>query len=186
MNKNFTELIKSIISFKYGTKVIILEKSKDQSVSGIGKLSIQALSLYALGLDWNKLSIVPYSPLWPIIYEAESKRILHNISPWLERLEHVGSTAVANLSAKPIIDIIGAVSSIESIDSQILNFYKLGYNYLGECGRPGRYFFTFNRAATTFFHLHLVNRESSYWYELVSGIISLLIKYERYKNEKRE
>jgi len=130
--------------------------------------SVHELSLTILGLDWNKLSVVPYNPLWPIIYKSEAKRILHNLSPWLEKLEHVGSTAVPNLSAKPIIDIIGAVSSTESIDSQILNFYKLGYNYLGECGRPGRYFFTFNRGKSTLFHLHIVNNNSTYWSDIVS------------------
>ncbi|MDA3939385.1 MAG: GrpB family protein [Spirochaetia bacterium] len=115
-----------------------MEKSKNLSVPDIYELSQKELSLYALGLDWNKLSIVPYNPLWPIIYKIESKRILNSLCPWLKRIEHIGSTAVPYLSAKPIIDIIGAVSSIESIDSQILNFYELGYNYFGECGRQGR------------------------------------------------
>ena len=73
-----------------------------------------------------------------------------------------------HLGTKPIIDIIGAVSSIESIDSQILNFHELGYHYLGECGRPGRYFFTFNRGTTTLFHLHIVNKDSNFWFDLIT------------------
>ncbi|MCK5197916.1 MAG: GrpB family protein [Spirochaetales bacterium] len=128
----------------------------------------KALSLYVLGLDWDKLSIIRYNPLWPVLYKAESNRILNKLSPWLEKLEHIGSTAVINMSAKPIIDIIGMISSTESIDSQLLNFYELGYHYLGECGRPGRYFLTFNRGAATFFHLHLVDKDSLYWFDLVS------------------
>ena len=121
----------------------LMEKSQNRLVSDIDELSLKALSLYALGLDWDKLSIIHYNPLWPVLYEAESNRILHKLSPWLEKLEHVGSTAVINMSAKPIIDIIGVISSTESINSQLLNFYELGYHYLGECGRPCRYFFTF-------------------------------------------
>jgi GrpB-like predicted nucleotidyltransferase (UPF0157 family) len=106
------------ILIKNHTKIesIVKELAEDE-------LSPKELSLYALGLDWNKLSIVPYNPLWPIIYKIESKRILNSLSPWLKRIEHIGSTAVPYLSAKPIIDIIGAVSSIESIESQIFNFY---------------------------------------------------------------
>jgi len=144
------------------------KKFPNRSIPDIDRLSSKALSQYSLGLDWDKLSIVSYNPLWPTLYEAESKRILFKLSPWLENLKHVGSTAVVNLDSKPIIDIIGAVSSVENIDSQFLNFYELGYNYLGECGRPGRYFLTFNRGTTTFFHLHLVNIDSSYWFDLLS------------------
>ncbi len=94
-----------------------MQKSKNLPVACIGKLSQKALSLYSLGLEWDKLSIIRYNPLWPVLYEAESNRILSKLSPWLEKLEHVGSTAVLNMSAKPIIDIIGTVSSVKSIYS---------------------------------------------------------------------
>lgn len=99
-----------------------------------------ALSKYSLGLSWDKLSIVQYNPLWPIIYKAESKRIMNCLSSWVERMEHVGSTAVPNLGSKPILDIICSVSSLENIYRQIFKLDELGYRCFGECGRPGRYF----------------------------------------------
>ncbi len=128
----------------------------------------KALNPDTFGLDWDKLSIVRYNTSWPIIYKAESERIFHKFSSCLEKPEHVGSTAVPDLGAKPIIDIIGAVSSIKDIENQLINLFEPGYRYLGECGRPGRHFFTYNRGSTTFFHLHLVNKDSSYWFDLVS------------------
>jgi len=57
----------------------LLKKSQNRLVSDIDELSPKALSPYALGLDWNKLSIVPYSPLWPIIYEEKEKWFIKNI-----------------------------------------------------------------------------------------------------------
>ncbi|MCD6398215.1 MAG: GrpB family protein [Spirochaetaceae bacterium] len=48
------------------------------------------------------------------------------------------------------------------------SFQTLGYRYLGECGRPGRYFFTYNRTTVTYFHLHIVKNNSGYWQNLVS------------------
>lgn len=62
----------------------------------------------------------------------------------------------------------GAVSSIEDINDQILNFYELGYAYLGVCGKPERYFFAFNKGTSALFHLHTVRKDSSYWIDLIS------------------
>ena len=146
----------------------ILKKFDNRLVSSIDKVALKDISLYPIGLDWDKLSIVQYNTSWPIKYKEESERIFHKFPSYLEKLEHVGSTAVPDLGAKPIIDIIGAVSSIEDIENQLMNLFELGYSYLGECGRPGRHFFTYNIGATTFFHLHLVNKDSSYWFDLVS------------------
>ena len=37
----------------------------------------------SLGLNWDELSIVDYNPHWPMVYDAESKRLLKRFSPWL-------------------------------------------------------------------------------------------------------
>ena len=49
--------------------------------------------------------VVDYNPEWPRLYVAEKARILGAIGPWVSRIEHVGSTAVPGLAAKPIIDM---------------------------------------------------------------------------------
>jgi GrpB-like predicted nucleotidyltransferase (UPF0157 family) len=73
-----------------------------------GGIDNKVPALYPLGLNWETLSLVQYNPLWPVLYEAESKRITGNFSNGIEKLEHVGSTAVPGLGSKPIIDIICA------------------------------------------------------------------------------
>jgi GrpB-like predicted nucleotidyltransferase (UPF0157 family) len=48
--------------------------------------------------------VVPYDEAWPSLFEEERALIEGTIGPWMEEVEHVGSTAVPGLAAKPVID----------------------------------------------------------------------------------
>ena len=50
--------------------------------------------------------IEEYNPKWPLLYEDEKNRILNVIGEKYENIEHIGSTSVPGLGAKPIIDIM--------------------------------------------------------------------------------
>ncbi len=49
--------------------------------------------------------LADYDPRWPERYQAEAARIRVALAGWIEQIEHVGSTAVPGLAAKPIVDI---------------------------------------------------------------------------------
>jgi GrpB-like predicted nucleotidyltransferase (UPF0157 family) len=53
--------------------------------------------------------LAPYDPAWPVLYEREASRIRAALGDRVRLLEHVGSTSVPDLAAKPIIDIVLAV-----------------------------------------------------------------------------
>jgi len=53
----------------------------------------------------GKIEVVDYDPAWPGLFEAEARRIRQAIGPAALGLEHMGSTAVPGLAAKPVIDI---------------------------------------------------------------------------------
>ena len=58
--------------------------------------------------------IVPYDPAWPAEFEAERARLELVLATWLAgEIHHVGSTSVPGLGAKPVIDILAEVSSLE-------------------------------------------------------------------------
>jgi GrpB-like predicted nucleotidyltransferase (UPF0157 family) len=61
------------------------------------------------GREKRAIVIAGYDPAWPVRFEAERARILGAIGPAARRIEHVGSTAVPGLAAKPIVDILVAV-----------------------------------------------------------------------------
>jgi GrpB-like predicted nucleotidyltransferase (UPF0157 family) len=70
----------------------------------------------------DEVEIVDYDPRWPTFFDEEAKRLRATLDPSLiTGLEHFGSTAVPDLSAKPIIDILIAVRSLA--DAQATCFH---------------------------------------------------------------
>ena len=62
----------------------------------------------------GKIEVVPYNPQWPAQFEAEAAAILRILGNEVLELEHVGSTSVPGLPAKPILDIDLVVSDSTS------------------------------------------------------------------------
>ncbi len=85
--------------------------------------------------------ILDYDPAWASQFEAERKLLQDALGEWAVAIEHVGSTAVPGLAAKPIIDIGVALRSFEDALHCITPLFELGYQCLGEYGIPGRIFF---------------------------------------------
>lgn len=60
------------------------------------------------------VQIVPYDPMWPLLFEREQQMLARVLAPWLTGpIEHVGSTAVLGLAAKPVIDIMAGVRNLD-------------------------------------------------------------------------
>ena len=78
--------------------------------------------------------IAPYDPAWPERFAAEAERIYRAFGQRALRTEHVGSTAVPGLAAKPVIDIQVSVPSLEPQDFYRGRLADLGYTHfpLGE------------------------------------------------------
>lgn len=77
------------------------------------------------------------SEKWPQIYQAERKLILESIpEAYIERIDHIGSTAVPDLKAKPTIDILLQVSKNSNANEIITAFKNLGYHYTEQPDNP--------------------------------------------------
>lgn len=114
-----------------------------------------------VGLEHGKVRLSPYSDEWPRLYESEELRIRKHLGRHLVDIQHIGSTAVPGMAAKPIIDI--AVQVPEDADPVALTraMARAGYGYKGEHGLPGREFYV--RGDPPAFHLHLVPAGSPHW-----------------------
>lgn len=66
------------------------------------------------GREPVKIVIVDYDPSWPERFERERARIREALKGQLRRIEHIGSTSVPGLAAKPIVDILVTVDDVES------------------------------------------------------------------------
>ena len=89
----------------------------------------------------HSIVIVRYDPRWPERFAEESARLQAAIGEWAVAIEHVGSTAVPGLGAKPIVDIGVALRSFEDALRCITPLVEQGWVCMGEFGIPGRIFF---------------------------------------------
>ena len=91
----------------------------------------------------DEVEIVNYDPRWPILFDEEARRLRAILDPSLViGLEHFGSTAVPNLSAKPIIDILIAVRSLADAQASFVKaLQNLDYIYWAENPKQDRMFF---------------------------------------------
>jgi GrpB-like predicted nucleotidyltransferase (UPF0157 family) len=106
------------------------------------------------------VTIRDYDPRWPALFAAERAEIARAFGDALA-VEHMGSTAVPGLEAKPIIDVIASVERLPLTEEQVMALGHLGYEHLGECGVPGRAYF--RKREPDPFNLHVVQYESSLW-----------------------
>ena len=88
-----------------------------------------------------KIRVVSHDPAWASQFEVEANRISGALADALVRMHHVGSTAIPQIKAKPIIDILLEVVSLEALDQKARMLEALGYESLGEFGIPGRRYF---------------------------------------------
>ena len=86
----------------------------------------------------QQITVLDYDPEWPFRYVKERDDITEILKDNCISIYHIGSTAVPGLAAKPIIDIMVAVRSLEQADRAAEKFSDLGYEYLGEFGITGR------------------------------------------------
>ena len=73
------------------------------------------------------VALAEYDPEWPRLYEREAARIRGALGPKALRLEHVGSTSVPGLAAKPVIDIALVVADTRDEDAYVPSLEDAGY-----------------------------------------------------------
>lgn len=113
-----------------------------------------------LGVPQGKVTLTPYQDDWPADFAAERERLLHTL-PHVVAVEHIGSTAVPGMTAKPLIDLMIGLTHVERYEDCIAPMQQLGYAYMGEYGIPDRHFFVLGDPTTH--HAHMVVHEGEFW-----------------------
>jgi len=114
------------------------------------------------------IHLEPYSAEWPAMFEMERRLLAPVLAPWLDGpIEHVGSTAVPGLAAKPVIDIMAAVESLDVSRPALIALKRLQY-----CHAPYRadvmHWLCKPGPALRTHHLHLVPFNSQLWRDRIS------------------
>lgn len=111
------------------------------------------------------IEIVDYDPGWPLEFAREQQLIAAALAPWLVGSpEHIGSTAVPGLAAKPVIDIMAPVRSLESSARCVEAAGRIGYVYFPYKADVMHWFCKPSPAYRTH-HLHVVPVNSRLWRE---------------------
>ena len=114
-----------------------------------------------LGLPPRVVWLVPHAPEWAAIYAQEAAQIQAAIGDHLVDLQHYGSTAIPDIAAKPILDILGGLRRLEDASACIAPLVAIGYDDAGTAVIPGQHLFGKGYARTVL--LHLVAHDSAHW-----------------------
>lgn len=131
--------------------------------------------------------VVEYDPRWPQWFAEIRARL----TPYLGELviEHVGSTAVPGLAAKPIIDVAVVVPTAELVPTAIERLIAAGYQHEGDLGITGREAFALPPDAVHYHHLYVVvegNKPHQDHVLLRDHLRTNAVDRERYADLKRE
>lgn len=113
------------------------------------------------------IEVVAYNPEWKVKFEDEKKRLAGILWTNAEDIQHIGSTSVPGLSAKPTIDIMVLVRELNDVDEKNGEMSKAGYKAYGEYGIPGRRFFSKTELISeedwvNVFHVHVFKSDDRY------------------------
>ena len=115
-----------------------------------------------LGLARDVVRVVPYQFGWPRLFREEAER-LSTLPECREfRLEHIGSTAVSGLPAKPIIDMVMAVPELPLRPRLIVALERSGYTHRGDGGVAGRAYFVKGAPDHRTHHLNLCVEDGAF------------------------
>jgi aminoglycoside N3'-acetyltransferase/GrpB-like predicted nucleotidyltransferase (UPF0157 family) len=114
--------------------------------------------------------LVPYDPEWPRRFEEERSVLAEVFAGTGAVIDHVGSTAVPHLGAKPIIDVMVGVPALAVAEEKIGALEAAGYEYVQEYETqlPHRRYFRKPRLGTRTFHVHCVVTGSKWWIEFLA------------------
>ena len=114
------------------------------------------------GLRSGEVEVVPYDPAWDEKYSKEAQMLWNAIGNRVADIQHIGSTAIKGMSAKPIIDIAVAVEVIDIAPSLTQSLKAIGYDNRGKWGGiEGHYFFRKGNPREYF--LHVFEKQSDFW-----------------------
>lgn len=134
------------------------EEHEAGTETGFSAVCVQGrFEVRALSVTRDRIVVSEYDPAWPGWFEAVRARVWPAVEGVALRIDHVGSTSVPGLAAKPVIDMDIVVAHEDRVPAVIERLRPLGYRWVGDLGIVGREAF-FPEADTDLprHHLYLV------------------------------
>lgn len=123
-----------------------------------------------LGLKKDEIKLEEYTPEWGEEYTRVKKEILNNLNIEGNRIQHIGSTAIKGIVAKPIIDILMGVDELDSVDEVFISGLKASGFLRLKVNRPGEIVFarfTDDTYTVKTHFIHLTEYKKDLWNNLI-------------------
>jgi GrpB-like predicted nucleotidyltransferase (UPF0157 family) len=111
----------------------------------------------------RQVTIEQYNPSWPVQFQKERRLLLTLFGDKVLDIEHIGSTSVEGLWAKPILDIMVGVENLETIGQFIDPLNCIGYEFVDHRHFPDRRFFRKGPWRAGTHHLHVYKYKGQQW-----------------------
>lgn len=110
----------------------------------------------------ERITIVPYNPLWPKLFEQETENIKKVFSASrLVAIQHYGSTSILGMKAKPVVDILVGVSEFYITEQEKSDLQAFGYFYIENAWTNQRFYF--RKRCNQSFNLAVVMYNGDLW-----------------------
>jgi GrpB-like predicted nucleotidyltransferase (UPF0157 family) len=117
-----------------------------------------------LGLERHTVRLLDYDPHWALAFELEAAALWQRVGDLVVDIQHVGSTAVPGIVAKPILDIVVATKSRRVIPEVAERLAAAGFVDRGDAGADGGYLLVKDSGPDVrVAHVHLVERADPQW-----------------------
>ena len=116
-----------------------------------------------LGLESGVVRLVSYQPVWSILFEREAAMLREAAGNNVGRIEHIGSTSIPGLVAKPVLDLMAEVETEAEGWCLAPTIETLGYEFRPDEDVPGRLYFRKFHGGRRTHHLSLTERGSDFW-----------------------
>lgn len=136
-----------------------------------------------IGLKRGTVQLQPYDPGWAEEFTIEKAALKAAFGNKLVAIEHIGSTSVPGLAAKPVIDMVAAVDSFDNFTDFIAPLQAMGYEYMPERMFTDRKFFPKGPHSSRTHHLNLVLRNDPEQWVKPIAFRDYLRSHEQDRNE---
>ena len=143
-----------------------------------------------IGLKRYTVKLVPHDDSWHILFKETKKELLSLIGDFVIDIQHVGSTSIKNIEAKPILDIAISVNDLKVVNKMQSILEQYGYEYRGDGGKEGGHLFVICIAPDIrTHHIHVVDVKDIQWKnflkfrDLLNSNEKLAFEYSKFKRK---
>lgn len=122
----------------------------------------------SLGVGRYEVALQPYNQQWPALFERERNTLLTVLGAAASHIEHIGSTSVPGMNAKPVLDLLVGGPSIAGLADTMPQLERLGYIRKPKASSPTHIFMAKGPEDARTHYLHMVRYNQREWQRYIS------------------